>query len=185
MMDATPTPKSTDRQTSLRNSDFWHTLFSRQKNMASRAMLLVLAASFAGGSLVPLELLHNPKARCMDGTPGGFYHQRNLDPEKANNWVIHLQGKPTSASILRLHHFRACFFARAKHPCIVCHAHSSRALVVAKESLRSQTQQAEESVSRPNNAQGGSIPWVLEPPLASHASFPSRMKTCSCFFEFF
>jgi len=44
-------------------------------------------------SVVPLELLTEYSlAKCLDGTPGGFYHQAALDPASQDKWVIHLQG---------------------------------------------------------------------------------------------
>jgi hypothetical protein len=63
--------------------------------MLSRCLLAILVASSAlvKASIVPLELLTQyDLAKCLDGSPGGFYHQPALDPLAKDKWVIHLQG---------------------------------------------------------------------------------------------
>jgi hypothetical protein len=45
-----------------------------------------------GADIAPLTKLTDPGARCMDGTLGGFYHQRATNPAEAGKWVIHMQG---------------------------------------------------------------------------------------------
>jgi len=40
----------------------------------------------------PLVMLTDPKARCLDGTLGGFYALRSTTPRGATRYVIHLQG---------------------------------------------------------------------------------------------
>lgn len=57
----------------------------------SYAVLLALA-SLARGANVPLTMLTDPKARCMDGTLSGFYHQPASAPENSTKWVFVLDG---------------------------------------------------------------------------------------------
>lgn len=47
--------------------------------------------SLAWADLV-LEKLTVPTARCLDGTPGGFYFRAAPDPSVSTNWMILLQG---------------------------------------------------------------------------------------------
>lgn len=44
---------------------------------------------------VPLTLLNaeaHPKAKCLDGSPGGYYAQEATDDSSKNKWVIYLMG---------------------------------------------------------------------------------------------
>ena len=44
---------------------------------------------------VPLTLLEaqaHPNAKCLDGSPGGYYAQEATDDESKNKWVFYLMG---------------------------------------------------------------------------------------------
>eukprot|EP01121_Diplochlamys_sp_Union-15-3_P017327 TRINITY_DN6078_c0_g1_i1.p1 TRINITY_DN6078_c0_g1~~TRINITY_DN6078_c0_g1_i1.p1 ORF type:complete len:373 (+),score=59.43 TRINITY_DN6078_c0_g1_i1:58-1176(+) len=41
---------------------------------------------------VPLTLLSDVKAKCLDGTQSGYYFLPASDPNQAHNYIIHLQG---------------------------------------------------------------------------------------------
>lgn len=59
------------------------------------ATLLVTAACLLVGvsaSSVPLTMLTDPKAKCLDGTFGGFYAQQAPNAADKNKWVIYLNG---------------------------------------------------------------------------------------------
>lgn len=61
-----------------------------------KCFCIVAAITVVDMSVVPLEILSqsvHPQAKCLDGTPGGFYHQRALDPDSKAKWVIHMQGQ--------------------------------------------------------------------------------------------
>lgn len=36
--------------------------------------------------------LHLLDAKCLDGSPAAYYHRRALNAEKAQNWIVSLQG---------------------------------------------------------------------------------------------
>lgn len=42
--------------------------------------------------LIYIDLTKYPLARCMDGSPGGFYWKHASSEKSKNNWIIHLQG---------------------------------------------------------------------------------------------
>ena len=45
------------------------------------------------GGKVPLTLLSDPAAKCMDGTQAGYYYEPSKGGDWAQTgWVIHLQG---------------------------------------------------------------------------------------------
>jgi hypothetical protein len=54
--------------------------------------LLGALCGWGGADIAPLTKLTDLGARCMDGTLGGFYHQRATNPAEAGKWVIHMQG---------------------------------------------------------------------------------------------
>ena len=55
-------------------------------------LLLVLVAIASAASPANLVMLTDPRARCMDGTYGGFYVQRNTTVRGGTRYVVHLQG---------------------------------------------------------------------------------------------
>mmetsp|Transcript_9703 Transcript_9703/g.18870 ORF Transcript_9703/g.18870 Transcript_9703/m.18870 type:complete len:456 (-) Transcript_9703:33-1400(-) len=59
---------------------------------AMRGVMLATLVCLAAGSAVPLEPLDDKNAKCLDGSPGGFYHQPALAADMKRMWVIHLQG---------------------------------------------------------------------------------------------
>lgn len=62
---------------------------------ATAAALVLLDVSAAQDKPAPLYLLSldkYPYARCMDGTPGGYYFSPASSRSDADKWVIHLQG---------------------------------------------------------------------------------------------
>lgn len=67
--------------------------------MTDLSLKLVLAFCFFITNLlavqVPLTLLDeeaHPKAKCLDGSPGGYYAQEAKDDASKNKWVIYLKG---------------------------------------------------------------------------------------------
>ena len=80
-------------------------------SLALRALLALLhGLRLAFADIATLTKLTDPAARCMDGTLGGFYHQRaSVEASKAK-WVIHMQGGgevSSQTSTLPLPHVRA------------------------------------------------------------------------------
>ncbi|EDQ88996.1 uncharacterized protein MONBRDRAFT_25774 [Monosiga brevicollis MX1] len=56
-------------------------------------LLLVALVAAAANADVPLTLLDKyPNARCMDGTPGGYYFQPSSNASASTKWVISLEG---------------------------------------------------------------------------------------------
>ena len=64
-------------------------------------LVLLLLCVFTANSLPltdttsPLKLLDAklyPKAKCLDGTQGGYYYSPASDPSNSTKWVFHLQG---------------------------------------------------------------------------------------------
>lgn len=55
--------------------------------------LAALAAAVAGSGPFPLVLLKDrPTARCMDGTPAGYYLEPAAPGPNASKWIIYIQG---------------------------------------------------------------------------------------------
>lgn len=54
--------------------------------------LAILAGACAAAGPFPLQLLTDPKARCMDGTPGGYYLEPAARGANETKWIIYLQG---------------------------------------------------------------------------------------------
>ena len=55
-------------------------------------LLLVLIVIAGAASPANLVMLTDPRARCMDGTSGGFYVQRNTTVRGGTRYVVHLEG---------------------------------------------------------------------------------------------
>jgi len=58
-------------------------------------MILIVVAAFASLALsakVPLSMLSDPKAKCLDGTQAGYYVQPTNSTTYKNKWVIYLNG---------------------------------------------------------------------------------------------
>jgi hypothetical protein len=55
-------------------------------------MLLVGYGSVVHGVAVPLTMLSDPLARCLDGSQAGFYVQPAPNASDARKWVIYLEG---------------------------------------------------------------------------------------------
>jgi hypothetical protein len=60
--------------------------------MAAPLLLLLAAAGAVADRLQLLDLRQYPLARCMDGTPGGFYFRPALARANATRWVFSLEG---------------------------------------------------------------------------------------------
>ncbi len=61
--------------------------------MSLLAILLVaLCIAWVTGNKVPLTMLSDPKAKCLDGTQAGYYAQPAPNPEDSTKFVIYLNG---------------------------------------------------------------------------------------------
>eukprot|EP01034_Spumella_vulgaris_P025065 gene25065-31475_t len=62
--------------------------------MTLQNLILVVSAAvtFVSAINVPLTMLTDPKAKCLDGTQAGYYAQAAPNPSDKNKWVIYLYG---------------------------------------------------------------------------------------------
>lgn len=62
--------------------------------MSVQIFLIVLSCSVVGtwGASVPLTMLSDPKAKCLDGTQAGYYAQFASSATNSTKWVIYLNG---------------------------------------------------------------------------------------------
>jgi hypothetical protein len=60
--------------------------------MLITAIVFLLFGSVVRTANIPLTMLTDPKAKCMDGTQAGFYAQPASNATKRNKWVIFLRG---------------------------------------------------------------------------------------------
>jgi hypothetical protein len=76
------------------------TLWARDRNMYTLLLLGSAAAAAAATPLTLLDARSYPLARCMDGSPGGFYLETARGPPAAaaTSWVIELEGGGECAS---------------------------------------------------------------------------------------
>jgi hypothetical protein len=56
------------------------------------AIVLAVAPWLALSASVPLTLLKNPQARCLDGTLSGYYHQAASASSSSTKFVLFLEG---------------------------------------------------------------------------------------------
>mmetsp|Transcript_2368 Transcript_2368/g.1699 ORF Transcript_2368/g.1699 Transcript_2368/m.1699 type:complete len:399 (+) Transcript_2368:54-1250(+) len=56
------------------------------------SIILVAFVTVSFGAKVPLTMLSDPKAKCLDGTQAGYYAQSASNPVNKNKWVIYLNG---------------------------------------------------------------------------------------------
>lgn len=62
-------------------------------------VLLGLVAVCHGNNYsAPLTMLHDPAARCMDGTFGGYYLNEAASSDHATKWIFDFQGGGECAS---------------------------------------------------------------------------------------
>ncbi len=52
--------------------------------------LCVISVGFA--AMVPLSMLEDPHAKCLDGSQAGYYFQPATSDKNATKWVIYLNG---------------------------------------------------------------------------------------------
>lgn len=71
----------------------------RERFIASNLLILGVAAFLARGcdgasqaTLVKLDVSTYPSARCLDGSPGGFYWRPASQSENSSRWVFNLEG---------------------------------------------------------------------------------------------
>src|SRR5206468_3856824 len=67
-------------------------LMSRKMDVNTAVVLALVLGTAIAQSPIPLTLLTDPTARCMDGTLSGYYLEKASAPQNATKYVIFLEG---------------------------------------------------------------------------------------------
>jgi len=80
----------------IANRQFWFHHLKTVLPMASMFgyifILLTVGVWYGRSNPIPLTMLENPQAKCLDGSLGGYYYEPSSDPDASSKWVIYLNG---------------------------------------------------------------------------------------------